>query len=319
MANRPMTKPVTDWKVEGELPDEEHLKALWKAEMEIDQARHAAGLEQAKFRRASLEPLIKASGIEIETAREKARTHRKSHLGKIDKELGAPRIDIEALHKQHRELAMADFERRKDSPTGEQKTFVVPGTVVAEGIIDNASSGGSWWSRNGESEEDPVAGVNYAIQHLDPRAQAYGEWLDKDWSKVHAYLTFTFRPPKWGTLGVNATPWFHGYWSEEDSHWWDWGSGTASASGWIDVHQNSWRGRQYFPIWQLAARRSGRVDTSLYQHYQTNVSARDRVTIRVGVYLRASAEGAGSHAKVNFRKGTGNYIDIPWISWTISQ
>ena len=190
------------------------------------------------------------------------------------------------------------------------------------GYIFSPSYGGWWSSWNGESEEVPSSAWSTTTERIDPRAQAYGEgWFDGDYSEVHAYLAFAFRPPSWGHLHVYAYPWFHGYYQlYSNDDWYNSEYARAELDSWIDLHQNFWRPRDYDRHFTLGGEelhptRYGRIDTRYTHSYYTSIGATDQVTIRVGARLYDYARAGGSLSRLNFQSGDANYIYIPYVYW----
>jgi hypothetical protein len=109
---------MREWHSTEPNPDEEHLRALWQAEINNLKASLAEEEEFAQRRRAKIWPLIEASGLSEEDiagwVEEAAELSRKS-LEAAKPQLMEPPFDIEALHEQDVQLARAN-EKLMESP-----------------------------------------------------------------------------------------------------------------------------------------------------------------------------------------------------------
>lgn len=308
-----MAKLMTEWKSTKPNPDEEHLKARWQAETKSFERSLAEAEGASRRRKANTLPLLKASGLSegdiAKLLKEDKDLSRKS-LMESEQQLAKPTFDIEALHGQDLKLAKANAERMKSSnPTW-------------WGYIWNASYAGGWWCWNGEAEEVPGVTFSVGSNRFDPRAQAWGEgWWDADFSTIHAYLAFTFRPPSWGHLHIHAYPWLHGYYSlYSNDAWYNSEYARAELDTWVDVHQNFRRDREYRRRFTMAGdelnpTRSDRIDRQYGNSFYTNVGESDTVTIRVGVRLYCRAKAEGGRSKLNFQAGAANYVYVPYVYW----
>lgn len=309
-----MAKIMTVFKSTKPNPDEKHLKALWQAEVKNLKSSQAKEAGASRRRKANTLPLLKASGLnqkDIEKLlKEDAELSRKS-LKEAERRLTKPPVDFKVLHNQDLKLAKANAE------------LINPrGNPSWSGFIWNPSYGGWWGSWNGETEEVPNATLSVGANRFDPRAQAWGEgWWDSDFSSVHAFLAFRFRPPSWGHLHVYTYPWLHGYYSLYSNDAWYKGEyARAEVDTWAEVHQNYWRARQYQRRFTMAGdelhpERSDRIDNQYGISYFTNVGQSDMVTIRVGVRLYCRAKANGGRSKLNFQAGAANYVYVPYVYW----
>ena len=305
---------VTKSESEKPNPDEGHLKAQLETEVRTHRGTLVEAEQHAKRKKNTIAPLVAASGLseeQIDEQIKEAKSRSQLSLNKSQANIADPHIDIEALHQEDLKLVRSNAERMEPG-----------GNPYWQGYIWNPSYCG-WWSRwNGESEEVPSIACNTAANRIDPRTQAYGEgWFDGDFSRTHGYLAFRFNPPSWGHLHLRVYPWFHGYYHlYSNDEWYNSEYASARLHSWIDVYQYQWISRQYQTLFSLGGSelhptRNGRVDTRYTQSYYTNVGANDRVTIRVGAYLNCYARAGGSHAILDFRSGTGNYIYVPYVYW----
>ena len=108
-----MATVMTEFESTEPNPDEEHLKALWQAEINNLEASLAEEEEYSQRRRAQIWPLIEASGLSEEGiaqwVEEDTDLSRKS-LEAAKPQLMEPPFDIEALHEQDVQLARANEE-----------------------------------------------------------------------------------------------------------------------------------------------------------------------------------------------------------------
>lgn len=298
----------------GSNPDEAFLNKEIEAENRLIENELRRSEEHVKVQRARNEPLMATVGLDNQKTGEQmrdARTRSEDVLLESERLLQKPSLDIEAMHKQDLDLAKANAERMES-----------PGNPHWQGFIWNSSYGGYWWSRNGEAEETPSCTFNIAADRFDPKAQAWGEgWYDGDYSRIDAYLAFKFTPPSWGHLHIQTKPWFHGYYSlYSDDEWYNSEFAKAEMHSWVGVHQNFWRPTDATRRFALSGQeihptRAGRIDRQYHHSYTTNVGAGDPVTIRVGARLYDEARASGSHSKLNFQTGAGNYIYVPYVYW----
>ncbi|MEE9554290.1 MAG: hypothetical protein V3W18_08345 [candidate division Zixibacteria bacterium] len=309
-----MPKVKTEWKSTKANPDEEHLKAEWNEEVKNLERSLAHTEEASKRRKAKTEPLIRAAGFnhaDIDKLLKEGRGLSKKSLAEDESKLVKSPFDIDVLHEKDLKLARANAELIKG-----------PGNPSWSGYIWNPSYGGNWMNWNGETEEIPSVVVDPAHKRIDPRAQTWGEgWWDWDYSQVHAYLAFTFRPPSWGHLHISMYPWLHGYYSlYSDDNWYNTVYARAEIDTWAQVHQNFWRARQYqrrFTMggYELHPTRADRIDRQYGVQYYTNVGENDTVTIRIGVRLYCQAASSGGRSLLNFQAGSANYVYIPYVYW----
>ncbi|MDH3791247.1 MAG: hypothetical protein OES41_05850, partial [Rhodospirillales bacterium] len=68
---------------------------------------------------------------------------------------------------------------------------------------------------------------------------------------------------------------------------------------------------------ELHPTRYGRIDTIYGHNYYTSVGATDQVTIRVGARLHSYARAGGSLSRLNFQSGDANFINIPYVYWSL--
>ncbi|UCE66320.1 MAG: hypothetical protein JSU85_16005, partial [Candidatus Zixiibacteriota bacterium] len=277
-----MPKVETEWKSSEASPDEEHLKSVWNEEVKNLERSLAHTEEASKRRKARTEPLIKAVGLsnaDIEKLLKEDRDRSEKALAEAESALAKPPFDIEALHEKDLKLARANAELTKG-----------PGNPSWSGYIWKPSYGGKWMNYNGEAEEIPSASWDTANNRIDPRAQSWGEgWWDWDFSQIHAYLAFTFRPPSWGHLHIHTYPWLHGWYSlYSDDNWYNTVYARAELDTWAQVHQNFWRSIQYQRRftkagYEIHPEAEDRIDRQYGVHFYTNVGESDTVTIRIGV------------------------------------
>lgn len=308
-----MATIMTEWKSTKPNPDEKHLKTLWQEEIKNLERSLADEGEASRRRQANTLPLLKATGLSqgdiARHLKEDADLSRKS-LKEVEQQLAKPPVDFAALHKLDLELARANAKRIEGHNPSWQDWIWDP------------SYGGGWWAWNGEAEEVPDVTFNVGANRFDPRVQAWGEgWWDADFSRMHAYLAFTFSPPSWGHLHIHTYPWLHGYYSlYSNDAWYKSEYARAEVDTWVDVHQNFWRSRQYQRRFTLAGdelhpERSGRRDAQYGDHFYTNVGENDTVTIRVGVRLYCRAKASGGRSRLNFQTGAANYVYVPYVYW----
>jgi hypothetical protein len=304
---------MTEWQSTEPNPDEEYLQALWKAEIRSFERSIVEEGKASRRRQANTLPLLKGGGLSqggvAKLLKEDADLSRRS-LKEVEQQLVKPPIDFETFHKQDLELAQANAERIEGHNPSWQGFIWAPGY------------GGAWWEWNGEAEEVPGVTFNVGASRVDPRVQAWGEgWWDADFSRMHAYLAFRFRPPSWGHLHIHTYPWLHGYYSLYSNDAWYKGEyARAEVDTWVDAHQNFWRARQYrrrFTLGgdELHPERSDRIDGQYGHHYFTNVGANDTTTVRVGVRLYSRAKASGGRSKLNFQAGGANYVYVPYVFW----
>lgn len=314
-----MAEVMREWESTEPNPDEEHLKALWYAEVESLERSLREAEEASRRQQARIMPLIEGSGLSedeiVGWLEEDAELSRRSWK-ESEPQISEPAIDFASLHEQDLSLAQANAESMES--TG--------GNPWWQGWIFNPSYGGWWSAWNGESEEAPGVTFNFGGSRFDPRAQAWGEgWWDADWSHIHAYLAFRFRPPSYGHLHVHIYPWLHGYYSLYSNDAWYKGEyARAELDTWVQVHQNFWRGRQYWRRFtmsggELHPERSDRIDGRFYHGYYTNVGAHDTVTIRIGTRLYCRGKANGGRARLNFQAGAANYVYIPYVYWYLHR
>ena len=308
-----MAKLITEYKSTKPNPDEEHLKALWQAEIKSLERSIAEEPKASKRLKTNTLPLLKASGLsqgDINKLIKEDKDLSKKSLKEAEREIVKPPIDFKVLHKQDLKLAQDNAKRIKShNPSW-------------SGYIWNPSYGGWWSSWNGETEEVPNVTFNLGANRFDPRAQSWGEgWYDADFSEIHAYLAFQFNPPSWGHLHIHTYPWLHGYYSlYSNDTWYKSEYARAKVDTWVQVHQDYWETRQYnrrFTMsgYELHPERSDRIDSRYGEHYYLNVGERDRVTIRVGIRLYCRAKANGGRSRLNFQAGAANYIYVPYVYW----
>jgi len=308
---------ITEFKSTKPNPDEEHLKTLWQAEIKNLEMSFAEEEEVSKRRKVNTLPLLKAVGFSEEKINQLLKEDKElsvKSLKMAERQVIEPPINFKPLHEQDLELAQTNAKLIKSH------------NPYWWGYIFQASYGGGWWAYNGEGEEIPKVTFQVGSNRFDPRAQAWGEgWWDADFSEIHAYLAFTFRPPSWGHLHISTYPWLHGYYSlYSNDTWYKSEYARAEVDTWVDIHQNYWRSRQYrrrFTMsgYELHPDRSGRIDAQYVDSSYTNVGENDTVTIRVGVRLYCKAKANGGRSKLNFQAGGANYVYVPYVYWYLHQ
>lgn len=310
-------KIMKEMKSEKPNPDEKSLKAEFEAEIKTLEKFTTAEKAQSKIKQANIDPLIKASGFSVEDINRKnnqAKSDSKASLKKDEPQLLKPPFDIEARHAQEEALAKRMSEQL--SPEG---------NPYWRGFIWSPSYCGWWISWNGEAEEIPKVQCDTSHNRFDPRAQAWGELWDADFSLIHGYLAFTFSPPSWGHLHVHVSPYLHGYYHlYSDDQWYNSAYAKAEIHTWVDLYQNFPRYRQYsrrFTIGgnELHPTRYGRIDRAYSHSYYQYVGQGDTVTIRVGVRLYCYARDCGSHSILNFKSGAANYVRVPYVYWYLHR
>lgn len=312
-----MARIITEFKSTKPNPDEEHLKKLWKAEIGNLEMSFAEEEEASRRRKVNTLPLLKAVGFseeKVDQLLEEDKDLSKISLEKAEKKVAEPPIDFNPLHEQDLKLAQANAARIESH------------NPYWWGYLFNASYGGWWSAWNGEAEEKPSVTFNVGAKRFDPRVQAWGEgWWDSDFSRMHAYLAFRFRPPSWGHLHIRTYPWLHGYYIlYSNDTWYKSEYARAEVDTWVDVHQNYWRSRQYRRRFTMAGdelhpQRSGRRDAQYVNSFYTNVGENDMVTIRVGVRLYCRAKANGGRSKLNFQAGGANYVYVPYVYWYLHR
>ncbi|MBN1188805.1 MAG: hypothetical protein JXA46_03555 [Dehalococcoidales bacterium] len=307
---------VREWKTETPNPDENLLKA--EAEAETEESSIVMEASYVRDKDKNIESLIKASGLSKQDLNRKSKESENASRASLRKNspllLRSP-FDIDARHNQDIELAKRTSDLIKSK-----------GDTCWQGYIWNACNCGYWSEFNGESEEVPSIKCNKAKNLVEPKAQAFGEgWYDTDFSKIHAYLSFSFSPPSWGGLQITANPWVHGYYYlYSDDDWYNDVYAYVVFTPWIQIHQNVWRPRNYYPGLVCGGQeihpvRYGRIDKQYSYSYFTQVGEKDTVTISIGVYLYCKARASGSLSVLDFKTGDANYIYIPYIHWSLYQ
>ena len=312
-----MSRIITEFKSTKPNPDEEHLKTLWQAEIKNLEMSFAEEEEASKRRKANTLPLLKAVGFSEEKIDQLLKEDKElsvKSLKMTERQVIEPPINFKPLHEQDLELAQTNAKLIKSH------------NPYWWGYIFNASYGGGWWAYNGEGEEIPNVTFQVGTNRFDPRTQAWGEgWWDADFSEIHAYLAFTFRPPSWGHLHIVTPSWLHGYYNlYSNDTWYKSEYARAEVDTWVQVHQNYWRSRQHrrrFTMsgYELHPERAGRMDAQYVDSSYTNVGENDTVTIRVGVRLYCRAKASGGRSKLNFQAGGANYVYVPYVYWYLHQ
>jgi hypothetical protein len=305
------------WESTDKVPDEEFLKGQWKKELELEEKTEALAEESAKRKNESKsnKKLIEAAGLDERKHKKEDKERSRKALRDSAEILAKPSVDIEKVHKDELDLAKKNAGRLES-----------PGNPHWQGFLFNASYGGWCSSWNGESEEVPHVSFDVGAKRFDPRVQAYGEgWYDSDYSRIDAYLAFTFRPPSWGRLIVRTYPWLHGFYNlYSDDTWYKSEYARAELDTWVQVHQNFWRYRQSYRRftmggYELHPTRYGRFDSSYYHYYSVDVGTTDTVTIRVGVNLYCRGKACGGRSILDFRSGAANFVYVPYIYWYLYQ
>ncbi len=312
-------KLKTEWKCTSQNPDEEYLQTLIESEKKDLELSFASEKEDSKRKEASLSPLLKASGIrkqDINKLLKDDAAKAKKFIETATKQIAKQPYNFDRLYEQEAQLKLNNVD---------QLAAVHP-IRRWRGCVWHPRYGGAWYSYNGEREERPNVSFNLGASRFDPRAQAFGEgWFDGDYSLIHGYLAFQFRPPSWGHLHIYTNSWLHGYYClYSDDKWYNSAYARADVHTWVDVHQNYWRPRQYNRRFSLRGgeihpRRCGRIDRQYGHTYTTFVGAGDVVTVRVGVRLYCYARASGSSSILNFQAGAGNYVYVPNICWFLHR
>lgn len=312
-----MAAIMTEWESTGPLPDEEHLKALWHAEIESLERSLAEGEELSRRREASMLPLMEASGLsqgDISERLEESADRSRRSLEESEPQLAKSPIDFEALHEQELSIVLANAERMEGHNPGW-------GGVIRKPLLNGYLM---WWGDR--PFEKPSVTFNPGARRFEPRAHAWGKgWWYEDKTALSAFFLYRLTPPSWGHLHIHTGLWLHGYYSlYSDDEWWKGERALAEVETFVRAHQGRWRSRQLQRRWHMSGdelnpTRYGRIDRLCEHIYAVHVSAGADVHIMVGVHLRCEGRASGGRALLDFSRGADNYVYSPYVFWFLHR